>query len=869
MTVAALSSTVSYTEDGSTTVFPVPYRFRAASDLVVERIAAAGTIITLTLNIDYTVTGGDTDAGGSVTLFAAGSGTRLRVRRETPRAQPMVYNPGDRFPAKSHEGALDRQMLIAQEQDDVSANLGERAALVPDGEIAPQFESMALAAGDILYVDGDRIRRFPAAGLAGKFLGGNATGRPVALNGTGADDGLRGDLADEDAGAQLVAVKAPAAWAVKRTAADKAAEDISLLDGGILADGSDQTSAIVTLLGTLMVGGWTGRVVAPPGLVFDAATVAAAVPEGVQLVDRRGVRTITPRPEMRSRFLVEADMGNQKAPQRIAFIEQQITGFFGRGMLTAETNNLVTEQSITVAAGAGAASVTVENGAQFVSGGCAVIEHPGGVYLPYQVSVSGNVLTLRPKLALPVVAGSRIERLWFNSAHPGKFYMRHLAQRIAWISETEAALPDQDRFLFCNFDDDDASEDKLRGVGGGTVYYFDGDPLGSNGTVGTPVRFLGRSAYVDIVGNGDGAQTAFFDVSQSVRGVARVGLYVNQPEHVLRIRVLAENGNVLASYTVPNGAGQTALRLYTVPFHTRHAAAVSVEVTVQTVVGTCNFTLALLDCFFAPEATGPVVSRKDPVIVCLGDSWFGGDPGSPERESICVQLAKELPLATIINAGVGGNKVWEELARFDTDVAPYRPDYVVVNTGTNEAYSPASVIFDPNALEAFRDYYNLLINKILSIGARPVLIGPPALCQHDPDIISPPADWTYWSRSVSYQRFFLRNICRVPRLGAAPYGRLVTLTGADGTTPNVAGLTDVNLNYGSATTITNFLGARTGQTLRLTALNGNVTLKGGSGAFFKTPGDADIVMTANSVVVMHRLDVGVTDAWTIDSANLK
>lgn len=152
MTVAALPSVAEYLEDGVTTSFPAPFRFKAASDLVVERIAG-GAVDTLSLGVDYSVAGGATDAGGTVTRTGASAGAKLRIRRRTARTQPMVYTTGDRFPAISHEEALDRQMLIAQEQDAGLADVGARALQVPPGEIAPTLppraERVGFAAWDI------------------------------------------------------------------------------------------------------------------------------------------------------------------------------------------------------------------------------------------------------------------------------------------------------------------------------------------------------------------------------------------------------------------------------------------------------------------------------------------------------------------------------------------------------------------------------------------------------------------------------------------------------------------------------------------------------------------------------------------------
>lgn len=160
MTVAALPSSVAYAENGVTTAFAAPFRFKSASDLVVERIAG-GIAAPLLLGVDYAVTGGTTDTGGTVTRTVATSGAILRIRRRTARAQAMVYTSGDRFPAKSHEGALDLAMLIDQEQDDGIADVTGRALLAPVGTVPPALPAAATLAGKVLAVSADGLTIVP------------------------------------------------------------------------------------------------------------------------------------------------------------------------------------------------------------------------------------------------------------------------------------------------------------------------------------------------------------------------------------------------------------------------------------------------------------------------------------------------------------------------------------------------------------------------------------------------------------------------------------------------------------------------------------------------------------------------------------
>lgn len=184
MTVAANTPSVEYLENGVTLAFAVPYRFIASNALEVTRIAADGTVTTLAYGSQWNATGGTTDAGGTLTLLIPSvAGARLRINRATPRAQQADYTTADTFPAESHEGALDKAMLIDQEQDAQIADMGERALLVPVGE---------------------QVQTIPSTDeRANKFLAFNAAGAPIVSEGTGDDLVLRSDLG-EDTGAELV-----------------------------------------------------------------------------------------------------------------------------------------------------------------------------------------------------------------------------------------------------------------------------------------------------------------------------------------------------------------------------------------------------------------------------------------------------------------------------------------------------------------------------------------------------------------------------------------------------------------------------------------------------------------------------------------
>lgn len=128
MTISTTASRISYNGNGVTVAFAFPYRFLQNADLVVIRVAASGTETTLVLGTDYTVTGADDDAGGTVTCTTAPvTGSRLVIYRSMDITQEVDYITGDSFPAETHERALDRLTMIVQQQQDAI----DRSAKLP------------------------------------------------------------------------------------------------------------------------------------------------------------------------------------------------------------------------------------------------------------------------------------------------------------------------------------------------------------------------------------------------------------------------------------------------------------------------------------------------------------------------------------------------------------------------------------------------------------------------------------------------------------------------------------------------------------------------------------------------------------------
>lgn len=117
MTVSSAVSHVQYAGNGVTKTFAAPFYFLLNSDIAVQISDASGNITDLVYGTNYSVTGAGNAGGGSVTLNVAyATGYTILVYRAPPLTQETVYYENGKFPAKSHEKALDKLTMLIQQQ---------------------------------------------------------------------------------------------------------------------------------------------------------------------------------------------------------------------------------------------------------------------------------------------------------------------------------------------------------------------------------------------------------------------------------------------------------------------------------------------------------------------------------------------------------------------------------------------------------------------------------------------------------------------------------------------------------------------------------------------------------------------------------
>ncbi len=120
MTIESGYEPIIYVENGVTTLRSITWPFIDHEDLLIVRVAPGGaTETTLTIQTDYTVTGGAYSTG-TVTMASAGAvGGELLIKRVTPKVQTGDFS--DNWPAGTLEQSLDRLTMIDQEQTAINA----------------------------------------------------------------------------------------------------------------------------------------------------------------------------------------------------------------------------------------------------------------------------------------------------------------------------------------------------------------------------------------------------------------------------------------------------------------------------------------------------------------------------------------------------------------------------------------------------------------------------------------------------------------------------------------------------------------------------------------------------------------------------
>jgi lysophospholipase L1-like esterase len=132
--------------------------------------------------------------------------------------------------------------------------------------------------------------------------------------------------------------------------------------------------------------------------------------------------------------------------------------------------------------------------------------------------------------------------------------------------------------------------------------------------------------------------------------------------------------------------------------------------------------LALVACSSAAETKPPpkFVPSSGDTIVFLGDSITAQCLYTQYVENYFHTRYPQVRLH-FHNAGVSGDTTADALARFDRDVAAYKPKYVIILLGMNDG---AAKVFEPALFDTYQAGMRTLLAKIRAIAATPIVLSP-------------------------------------------------------------------------------------------------------------------------------------------------
>jgi hypothetical protein len=131
MTISTTTSRVTFSGDGSTTVFTIPFLFYNNTDILVVKTASGGGTATLVLGSDYTLSGAGVSSGGTLTKTTAlATGETMAIILSPPFTQTSHFVSNQTFPSSAVEQSLDKVVQLNQRLNDL---LG-RSLRAPDSD---------------------------------------------------------------------------------------------------------------------------------------------------------------------------------------------------------------------------------------------------------------------------------------------------------------------------------------------------------------------------------------------------------------------------------------------------------------------------------------------------------------------------------------------------------------------------------------------------------------------------------------------------------------------------------------------------------------------------------------------------------------
>lgn len=191
MTLSTTANKVSYTGDGTTVSFAIPFLFLENAHIEATLRDVAGAETTWVLNTEFTLTGAGAASGGTLSVstspadYTPASGEALVIRRVVPETQETDYPEGGAFPAAAHEQALDKLTMLVQQHSEEIA----RAPALPVSSALTDITVPEPGASEVIRWNaaGTALETISVAGLSASLdaaIAGPVAGQMLAHNGT-------------------------------------------------------------------------------------------------------------------------------------------------------------------------------------------------------------------------------------------------------------------------------------------------------------------------------------------------------------------------------------------------------------------------------------------------------------------------------------------------------------------------------------------------------------------------------------------------------------------------------------------------------------------------------------------------------------
>ncbi len=178
------------------------------------------------------------------------------------------------------------------------------------------------------------------------------------------------------------------------------------------------------------------------------------------------------------------------------------------------------------------------------------------------------------------------------------------------------------------------------------------------------------------------------------------------------------------------------------------------------------------------KVLAPIVPQDGDCFVFLGDSITHQCLYTQYIEDYCFT---RYPKARIRfhNSGVGGDRAADALARFDADVAAYKPRYVTILLGMNDG---GVRDFDKELFDIYQKHMTELLDRLDKIGTIAVLMTPTMFDSRAALLLGKPLEprLTYYNGVLALYGAWLREVAQARGLGFVDmYGPLNRITLAE------------------------------------------------------------------------------------------